>query len=219
MKIFKLLFFIKCIEIASQLEHNKITDIVQNLVLKDVDHSLVLNNGFPIYFKCKFNVFNRNYSILFKQTRHFNSNFDHEREKLLYHNYESIWNDESTTLDTYKANCALFLNLNSFEIFKNKFKSNFSLFSSEWLLKLNNNGENLMDRFDILLKIIDESQKSDSYMSIDQSIFKDDGDGNSKKIYKASLESNILHNKRQVFELSSPKNYFQIKKLFFAIKI
>jgi len=156
-------------------------------------------------------VFNRNYSILFKQTSHFNSNFDHEREKLLYHNYESIWNDESTTMDTYKANCALFLNLNSFGIFKNKFKSNFSLFSSEWLLKYNkNNGENLIDRFDILLKIIDESQKSDSYMSIDQSIYKDDH-GNSNKIYKASLESNILHHKRQVFELSSPKNYFQIK--------
>ena len=204
---FIMTFLIKCIEFSSQLEHNKITDIVQDLVLKDVDHSLVLNNGFPIYFKCKFNVFNRNYSILFKQTSHFNSNFDHEREKLLYHNYESIWNDESTTLDTYTANCALFLNLNSFGIFKNKFKSNFSLFSSEWLLKLNNYGENLMDRFDILLKIIDESQKSDSYMSIDQSIYKDDH-GNSKKIYKASLETNqplsrnITRNKRKVFKKS-----------------
>ena len=154
-------------------------------------------------------MFNRNYSILFKQTRHFNSNFDHEREKLLYHNYESILNDESTTLDTYKANCALFLNLNSFEIFKNKFKSNFSLFSSEWLLKLNNNGENLMDRFDILLKIIDESQKFDSYISIDQSIYKDDDDGYLKKIYKASLDSNQPHsrnftrNKRKVFNLEN----------------
>jgi hypothetical protein len=205
MKLFKILFFIiKCIEISSQLEYNKITDIVQNLVLEDVDHSLMLNNGFPIYFKCKFIVFNRNYSILFKQTSHFNSNFDHEREKLLYQNYESISNNESTTFDIYKANCALFLNLNSFEIFKNKFQSNFSLFSSEWLLKYNNNkGENLMDRFDILLKIIDESL--DSHISIDQSIYKDDGNGNLKKIYKASLDSNQSHsrnfsrNKRKVF--------------------
>ena len=163
-------------------------------------------------------MFNRNYSIFFKQTNHFNSNFDHEREKLLYHNYESIWSDESTTMDTYKAKCALFLNLNAFEIFKNKFKSNFSLFSSEWLLKFNkNNGENLIDRFDILLKIIDESQKSDSYISIDQSIYKDDH-GNIKKIYKASLNSNILHHKRQVFELFSLKIISKLKNCFSPFK-
>ena len=66
-----------------------------------------------------------------------------------------------------------------------------------------------MDRFDILLKIIDESQKFDSYISIDQSIYKDDDDGYLKKIYKASIDSNILRHKRQVFEFSRLKIIFK----------
>jgi hypothetical protein len=191
--------------ISAQLENDEIKDNVQNLTLEDVYHSLILNDGFPVYFKCKFNIFNRSFSILFRKTNHFNPYFDHKEHKLLYQNYESIFEESSPT---FVANCALFLNLKSFGIFKNDFSSNFNLFSNEWLK--HQSGNNLLQTFDILLKIVEiglkisNSPHVDLHISIDFSNYEEFEEIANPRVYKAYLKRITLnspktyHKKRQV---------------------
>jgi len=189
--------------IYAQLENDEIKDNVQNLTLEDVDHSLILNDGFPVYFKCKFNVFNKSFSLLFRKTSHFNPYFDHKEHKLLYQNYESILGESSPTL---VANCALFLNLNAFGIFKNDYSSNFNLFSNEWFK--HQPGNNLLQTFDILLKIVETGLKIansphfDLHISIDFSNYEEFEEIANPRVYKAYLKRmnspKTYHKKRQI---------------------
>jgi hypothetical protein len=173
------------IEFSIQLDINEKSDDVQNLLIEDVEHSLFLNSGFPIYFKCKFHVFGKNYSIFFRKTDHFNSYLNHGQEKMLYQNYNSVLDYSSN--QNIKANCALFLNTYSYEIFKINFSSNYDSFFNNWLKYQNN----LQETFDIILKLIEKDSKNSEFTNFDLHIsmdFRFYEKKSNKKYYEAHMK-------------------------------
>lgn len=173
------------IEISIQLDTNEKSNDVQNLLIEDVEHSLLLNDGFPIYFKCKFYVFGKNYSIFFRKTNHFNSYLNHGQEKMFYQNYDSVFNYSFN--QNIRANCALFLNTYSYEILKINFSSNYESFFNNWLKYQNN----LQETFDIILKLIEKDSKNSEFTNFDLHIsidFRFYETNSNKKYYEAHMK-------------------------------
>ena len=144
---FKTLNLVDCILVISgdasaHFESQK--SPVKNLQLISLDQSNLFYDGFPVYFTCKFSVFNANYSVLFKRTVLDTNKFLGETNHW-FHTYESV--------HSFTANCVLFLNLKSFQMLTANFSADYQEFSNQWL-KLQN-GTNLLETFDVLIKIFD----------------------------------------------------------------